>query len=204
MSQGGEVPIVLGCPDYDVPLGRPLTRADGLAVTGRDSLGYLWRFVDQRASLWARRGEAVGAYRGEIALARPVPEDVAGQCELLREAQAVRREVQTAYVNLAETLLSMAGDAPHSALVLRLRAVRAHCAEELLIFTDPPDDAAHAAFRVLPELANIRDASPEDRVRLRPLAVSLLEATAELLGIADPEGLLALVGEADGGRVTLR
>ncbi len=193
MSQTGEVPIVLGCPDYDVPLGRPVARADGLAVTGRDSLGYLWRFVDQRASLWARRDE-VGAYRGEIALDRPVPDDVAGQCELLREAQAMRRQVQTAYVNVAETLLSMAGHAPHSALMLRLRAVRAHCAEELLIFTDPPDDAAHAAFRMLPELTSVGDMSPEDRARLRPLAASLLRANASLLGIADPEGLLALVG----------
>ena len=194
MSQTGEVPIVLGCPDYDVPLGTPIARADGLAVTGRDSLGYLWRFVDQRASLWARRGEAVGAYRGEIALDRPVPEDVAGQCELLREAQAGRRAVQTAYVNLAETLLSMAGPARRSALLLRLRAVRAHCAEELLIFSDPPDDAAHAAFRVLPEIMDVRETAPEDRVRLRPLAVSLLRANGALLGIEDPEGLLALVG----------
>lgn len=194
MSHTGEVPIVLGCPDYDVPLGRPVARADGLAVTGRDSLGYLWRFVDQRASLWARRDEAVGAYRGEIALDRSVPDDVAARCELLQDAQARRREVQTAYVNLAETLLSMAGSAPHSALVLRLRAVRAYCAEELLIFTDPPDDAAHAAFRVLPELTNAGEMPAEDRVRLRPLAASLLRAHASLLGIADPDALLALVG----------
>lgn len=194
MSHGGEVPIVLGCPDYDVPLGRPLVRADGLAVTGRDSLGYLWRFVDQRASLWARRDEAVGAYRGEIALDRPAPEGAEAQCALLQEAQAARRAVQTAYVSLAETLLSMAGTARRSAVLLRLRAVRAHCAEELLIFTDPPDDAAHAAFRMLPEITVGGDTSAEDRARLRPLAASLLRAHAGLLGIEDPHGLLALVG----------
>ena len=201
MFETGEVPIVLGCPDYDVPLGRPVLREDGLAVIGRDSLGYLWRFAGARASLWARRDGAVGAYRGEITLpGHEAPEDgtatdeAEAWCALLAHAQALRREVQSAYVNLAETLLSMAGDAPHAALLMRLRMVRAHCADQLLIFTDPADDAAHAAFRVLPEIASVRDMPGADRLRLRPVAAHLLQDNAALLGIDDPQAVLALVG----------
>ncbi len=194
MSQAGEVPIILGCPDYDVPLGKPVVRDDGLAVTGRDSLGYLWRFAGRRASLWARRDGAVGAYRGEIPLEREAPEDAEGQCDLLRDAQVLRREVQAAYVNVVETLLAMAGPTPRPQLQMRLRAMRAYCGDALLMFTDPPDDAAHAAFRMMPEITSVGDVAAEDRARLWPLAVSLLRMNARLLGIEDPAGMMGLVG----------
>ena len=197
MSHVIEVSIILGCPDYDVPLAAPSTRQDGLKVTGRDSLDYLWRFAEQRASLWALKGGTVGRSLGEIALGRAVPTGIDAQCELLRAAQARRREVQTAYVHLVETLLSMAGDTPKPELQARLHAIRIHCADDLLIFTDPADAGAHAEFRPLPEITAMTNTSPEDQTRLRPLASSILETKGTLLGIEDPESLLALTARSD-------
>ena len=46
----------------------------------------------------------------------------------------------------------------------------------------------------LPEITSVRETPAEDRVRLRPLARSLVRTYAGLLGIEDPEGMLALVG----------
>ena len=192
MSQVAEVTIVLGLPDYDIPLDAPFAHPEGLAVTGRDSLGYLWRFSVGGASLWARRDDAVGESRGEIALPHAAPADVDGQCAALRNAQAHRREVQTAYAELAETLLSMAGDTPKPGLRASLHDIRTRCAAALLMFTDPADDGAHGAFREMPDVPVIHDLPAEERAGLGPLAERLVGESAALLGIEDPRGLLSL------------
>lgn len=192
MSQVTEVTIVLGLPDYDIPLDAPFAHPDGLAVTGRDSLGYLWRFSAEGASLWARRDDVVGESRGEIALPHAAPADVDAQCALLRDAQAHRREVQTAYATLAETLLSMAGDAPDPGLLAGLHDIRTRCGAALLMFTDPSDDGAHGAFREMPDVPVIHDLPADERAGLRPLAERLLDTNAALLGIEDPQELLSL------------
>ena len=191
MSHVVEVAFVLGRPDYDVPVDAPRLRPDGLAVMGRDSLSYLWRFAG-RASLWALEGEAVGRGLGEIALPRAVPADVDGQCAVLREAQAHRRAVQTAYVQVAETLLSMAGDTPRPELQARLHAIRVRCADDLLMFTDAAEGGAHAEFRPLPEITAMTGTLAEEREKLRPLASILLKQNASLLRVEDGEELLAL------------
>ncbi len=104
------------------------------------------------------------------------------------------RAVRSALLDLTETLLSLAGETPSQALNERLHAVRTRLADELLMFTDAPDDGAYAIFRPMPEVVAIDGApkSDEDRRKLRPLAVILLEQHATLLGIEDPDALLAL------------
>ena len=194
MSHAIETQLVLGRPDYDVPLVSPVAVHDGLAVTGHDGLGYLWRFAGERASLWALDGGVVGRSLGEVGLGRPAPDDAGGRCGVLREAQAHRREVQAAYVQLTETLLSMAGDEPGAELRARLHAIRLHCGDALLMFTDPADEGAHGEFRLVPEIASMANTRAEERDRLRPLARTLLEQNGAMLGVEDGEGLLALLG----------
>ncbi len=190
MSETNEVAIILGRPDYDLPLGDPEWRPGGeLATVGHDGLPYLWRFDGDRASLWAP-----AASLGGIRLDHPASRDAGECCALLRQAQARMRAVQSALLDLAETLLSLAGETPSQALNERLHAVRTRLADELLMFTDAPDDGAYAIFRPMPEVVAIDGApkSDEDRRKLRPLAVILLEQHATLLGIEDPDALLAL------------
>ena len=198
MSHSTEVPIILGQPDYDLPVASPVELDGGLAVTGRDSLSYFWRFAGDQASLWAVEHGAIGRPLGTIHLGRSAPPELEARCALLREAQARMRRVQTAYVQLAETLLSMAGDGS-AELQGRLHALRERLSDDLLMFTDPVDDSAHAELRPLPELLAIEDAPSSDRERLRPLALILLKQNAGLLGIDDPDAFLALASGGSGG-----
>ncbi len=185
MSNASEVPLILGRPDYDLPLGKPAVRSNGVVVTGRDSLLYLWRFEGDRASLWAFTDGAARDALGGIRLDRPTSGEVGARMIALRDAQTRMRAVQTAYVQLAETLLAMNGT-----LHDRLHAIYERLGDEMLMFTDPADDGAHAQLRLLPEVTGIDNDS--DRERLRPLAAVLLKQNARLLGIEDPDGLLAL------------
>jgi hypothetical protein len=196
MSHTNEVAIILGRPDYDWPLMEPAESGGGMAVSGRDSLSYLWRFEGERASLFAVEHGAVGRLLGAVRLGPVGVGGVAERSASLREAQSRMRGVQTAYVQLCETLLSMAGDEKRGALVERLHAMRERLGDELLMFTDPADDGAHAEFRLVPEVIGIDGVarSDEERARLRPLAVALLKGHGRALGVEDSEALLGLAG----------
>ncbi len=194
MSETAEVAIIFGRPDYDFPVDDAVMEAEGMSAVGRDGLAYLWRFEEGRASLWAITDGREGASLGTIDLVRPASGDAAARVAVLRETQASMRAVQTACITLTETLLSLAGPAPPAALSERLHRLREGLGRRLLMFTDPADDSAHGEFRLMPEVVGIKGAPVgADRERLRPLAVVLLKQHAKLLGIEDPDGLLALV-----------
>jgi hypothetical protein len=189
------VATVLGRPDYDVPLGEPVMRGPGeMSAVGHDSLHYLWRFEARTATLLALRDGAPGTVLGRLALPEGATGDTAAHCDLLRRAQARTREIQAAMVQVGETLLSLAGPTPKPELVSALHASRLRLGDDLLMFTDPAGDTAHAEFRLIPEVIAISGApaSVAERERIRPLAEGLLARHGALLGIEDPAGLVRL------------
>jgi len=194
MSEIQEVPLILGWPDYDLPLDTPKLLPSGdMLVVGRDSLGYVWRFEGNKASLWAEAaGEAVGESLGELPLPRAAPDDPQGRVALLRQVQADGRAVRSAYVELAQTMFAFAGPTPSPELRERLERLYHRSAPSLVVFTDPQDDRAHGAFRRLPQIVGVNAVpeSKEEREVLHRLIADLLERHAALLGIEEPETLL--------------